>query len=140
MTEFVAAVFEAVTVGSVFTSALLGVLIGAFYGYYLDPDRIPRFPFPLLFVGWAFVVAFAVFGLLNQEKAPFQPAYQVARAVLWTITCSAIPIGRYSRHLLAEHNIIRFRDGSIPETQDQREDRQFGTERRALEQKHLDDK
>ena len=27
----------------------------------------------------------------------------------------------------------------IPETQDQREDRQFGTERRALEQKHLDD-
>ena len=28
----------------------------------------------------------------------------------------------------------------IPETQDQREDRQFGTERRALEQKHLDDK
>ena len=53
-------------------------------------------------------------------------------------------LDRRDRLYLLEHG-MQARDDQgrfirLPETQDQREDRQFGTERRALEQKHLDDK
>lgn len=98
MTEFVSQVLEAVTLGSVFASALLGVLIGAFYGYYLSPSGPPLYPWPLLVIGCSFVLVFGLWSYFS--GAPFQPAYQLGRAILWTVTVSALPIGRYGRYLL----------------------------------------
>jgi hypothetical protein len=133
MTEFVSQVFEAVTLGSVLTSALLGILMGAFYGYYLSPNGPPLYPWPLLFIGISFVLAFGAWAYFS--GAPFQPAYQLGRAILWTVTVSALPIGRLGRAMIADRFPTLRRVG-IPETRDQREDRQFGDERRTLERQH----
>ena len=136
MTEFLRQVLEAVTPGSIAASALLGILIGAFYGYYLSPNGPPLYPWPLLLIGISFVFVFGLWSYLS--GAPFQAPYQLGRAVLWTVTVSALPIGRYGRHLVTEMTQRQRRPG-VPETQEQREDRQFGEERRNLEQKHLDE-
>ena len=136
MTEFAAQVFEAVTLGSVLSSALLGILIGGFYGYYLSPSGPPLYPWPLLIIGISFLFVFGLWAYV--DGAPFQPAYQFGRGILWTVTVSALPIGRYGRYLFATM-IERQRRPGVPETQEQREDRQFGEERRHLEQKHLDE-
>ena len=129
---------EVITPGSLFVNILLGFLIGAFYGYTLNPEGPPVYPKSLLLVGYAFIVTFAAWAVLTNSPT-FDAIQQIGRSVLWTVMVSSIPIGRYTRHLLAEHSVIRWRDSSRPETQDQREDRQFGEVRRDLEQKHRDD-
>ena len=98
MTEFIAQFFEAVTVGSVLTSTLVGVLFGAFYGYLLRREGPALFPWGLLFIGWGFVLGFGAWAFVT--GAAFQPAYQVARGFLWTITVVALPIGRLGRQRL----------------------------------------
>lgn len=98
MSEFIDQVAQVVTVGSVLSSALLGILIGAFYGYYLAPERPPMFPVALLLVGVAFIAVFQLWSSL--ANAPFQPPFSLGRAILWVVTVSAIPIGRYGRHLI----------------------------------------
>ena len=128
---------EIITPGSLFVNLLLGFLIGAFYGYPLNPEGPPVYPKALLIVGYAFIVTFTAWAFITASPT-FDGIQQIGRSVLWTVMVSSIPIGRYTRHLLADRSIIRWRDGT-PETRDQREDRQFGEERRALEQKHLDE-
>jgi hypothetical protein len=89
---------EVVVPSSIAASALLGLLIGAFYGYYLRPSGPPIYPFALLFIGWAFIATFTAWSVAT--GAVFEPVYQLGRAILWAVTCSSIPIGRYGRHLI----------------------------------------
>lgn len=89
---------ELVTISSLFGSFLLGVVIGAFYGYELEPFRPPHYPIRMWAVGVAFIVFFTVWSVASQ--APFQPIYQVGRGILWTVVCAAIPIGRFTRQLV----------------------------------------
>lgn len=90
---------EVVSLSAIASFALLGLLIGAFYGFELNRDLPPIFPRTLLIVGWLFIGTFIVWSLFGTDVA-FQVVYQVGRGILWTITCAAIPIGRYGRHLL----------------------------------------
>jgi hypothetical protein len=131
VSEFVQHVFEAVTIGSVLVAALLGMMIGAFYGYTLAPDAPPRYPFALWVVGLAFIAAFGVWAVLS--AAPFQPPYQVGRGILWTVTCAAIPIGRFTRHRLQPHHREQ---PNYLETDIQREDRVVGDTRRSEQLKN----
>jgi hypothetical protein len=96
---------EIVTPTSILASALLGLLIGAFYGFILAPEKPPLYPWGLLIVGWAFISTFAVWALLFETE--FQPVYHFGRAILWTVTVSCIPIGRYGRHLIATRRAPR---------------------------------
>ena len=96
MDDFLTQVLEVVTIGSMFGSVLLGLLFGAFYGYYLDPTKPPIYPRVLWLVGIGFIAMFTVWSMLSH--APFQPAYQLGRAILWTLTCAALPIGRFGRY------------------------------------------
>lgn len=84
--------------GAIATSVLLGLLIGAFYGYELvHTDVPPRYPFHLWAVGIAFVAVLAIVSVLS-GKPPTLGA-SIGRGLLWTFTCGSIPVGRLSRGL-----------------------------------------
>lgn len=87
---------EIVTPTSLMANVLLGLIIGAFYGYTLKPEGPPMYPVALVLVGWAFLATFTAWAYFT--GADFQPIYQFGRGILWTVTCSCIPIGRYARH------------------------------------------
>lgn len=59
---------------------------------------------------------------------------------IWYLLLTGLPpIYAMARYCYFELFVIeRTRNPNVPETQDQREDRQFGEERRSLEQEHLD--
>lgn len=83
-----------------FTSALLGLLIGAFYGYQLVHYDVPlKYPVALWAVGVMFVGVMAVLAVLGPEPPPHPVEFGMARSLLWTVTCGSIPIGRFLRHL-----------------------------------------
>lgn len=100
------AVATPVAIGS---SVLLGLLIGAFYGWYaLGPEHPPVWPFALWTVGIAFVVVLGV--LATMERTTGSPGASFGRAVLWTFTCGAIPLGRLLRGLTEAHVLKRKRN------------------------------
>ena len=84
------------------------------------------------------VAALVAFGVPAPER-PVSAAGVVIQSVLvvasWGITAGSWVIRRTGSYLL-EHGV----DIGEPETQDQREDRQFGEVRRDLEQEHLDNR
>lgn len=80
------------------SSILLGLLIGAFYGYMLSHDSPPQWPSALWLVGIAFITVLASVSAF-QRAFPFPVELGVGRAILWTVTCASVPTGRYGRHL-----------------------------------------
>lgn len=96
MSEF----FELVTVASVASSVLFGMMIGAFYGYTLSPSGRLIYPFSLWAVGLGFIVTLAIFTVSTQLAT--SPGFSVGRAVLWTVTCVSIPVGRWLRFRFEE--------------------------------------
>ena len=86
-------------------SALLGLLIGAFYGWYaLGPQHPPVYPWALWAVGIAFIVMMVALGAGGETEPGTRVRYALefglARGVLWTTTCACLPIGRYVRYLV----------------------------------------
>jgi len=79
---------------AVFSVSLLGLMVGAFYGYPLDPLRRPRFPWTLYVIGMASVVAIAIAALFDTT---WRIEAQYVRAILWTLLCVCIPVGRFLR-------------------------------------------
>lgn len=75
-----------------FTSALLGILVGALYGFQTIGEAKLSFPIALWTVGLAFVVSLGI--LAATEETPITLEASVARGLLWTILCLAIPVGR----------------------------------------------
>lgn len=95
-------VLQYVTVPSVLGSLLLGFLVGAFYGFQMIGPRPPAYPFSLWLVGIAFVVFLGVLTGLDSDLEAGGLGFAIGRGVLWTVTCLAIPVGRWSRlHLEA---------------------------------------
>lgn len=93
---------------ALFTTASLGLMVGAFYGFPAVGDRRrPEFPAQLWTVGLAFVVALAILGLFREADAPFSLEGSLARAALWTLLCVCIPIGRGARIYLRAWTIRR---------------------------------
>lgn len=90
------AFFQVVSVGPIIGSSILGLFVGAFYGYELNSEAPTRFPLQLFTVGLASIVFVAVWAALDQSD-PFTPEFQYARATLWAITCLTIPLGRWAR-------------------------------------------
>ena len=99
----------------------------------LNRDRDLLIGLALPFVIIATVRAFGLQDrVLNSNGVPF----------IWYLILTGLPpiyaVARYCYYELAV--IEKTRNPNLPETQDQREDRQFGEERRTLEQQHLDNK
>lgn len=102
----IAAIAEIVTLTGVAASVLLGAMIGALYGYALDPHHRPIYPVQLWIVGIAFIVTIAlVTGLSDDPIAPV--AFSIGRGILWTVTCLAIPAGRWGRMSFEEWRLRR---------------------------------
>lgn len=91
------------------SSALLGLMLGAFYGYYVIPEHVPqRYPVALWVVGVLFVFVLAIVSAMGTDPFVFPLEFGAARALLWTVCCASIPIGRAGRHQF-ELRRIRFR-------------------------------
>lgn len=89
---------QIITPVSVATSALLGLMIGALYGYDIAPMAPLRFPWTLWSIGIAFIVMIAIFTQLSvPDTGTRLLAFAVGRGVLWTVTCLSIPLGRFIR-------------------------------------------
>lgn len=97
--------FELVTLASVASSALFGAMIGAFYGYTLRQEGRHIYPFTLWAVGLGFIVVLGIFTVTTDLTTT--PAYSVGRAALWTLTCAAIPVGRWLRMRFEEWRVSR---------------------------------
>ena len=95
MTDFALQFLSVATPPAIIVSALLGAMIGAFYGYELEATIPPRWPLRFWLAGLAFIVGLAVLGMLGEANARLPQ--QAARAVLWTFLCGAIPLGRWLR-------------------------------------------
>lgn len=99
MTEIVANTLTYFTFPAVLGSALLGFLVGAFYGFQMIGPRPPTYPYSLWLVGIAFVVFIGIYNLLEQQAGV---GFALGRGILWTVTCICIPVGRWGRlHLEA---------------------------------------
>lgn len=99
MNEVIANTLTYVTIPALLGSILLGFMVGAFYGFQMLGPRPPAYPFSLWLVGIAFVVFLGVYNTLEQQAGL---GFALGRGFLWTVTCLAIPIGRWSRlHLEA---------------------------------------
>lgn len=85
---------EFVNPSAVLGSMWLGWMIGAFYGFSLARDKPTVYPYSLWLVGLGFVVLLGVNVYLNGQGTW---EFAVARAILWTIVCIFIPLGRWSR-------------------------------------------
>lgn len=78
------------------TSPIFGALIGAFYGYPLARESVRTvYPTQLWIVGIGWLVSIAILAAFGET--PFLVEPQFARAILWTMLCIAIPIGRAAR-------------------------------------------
>ena len=87
---------ETVLSPSIATSIILGLLVGAFYGYSIAGSALrPHFPMALWTVGLAWLVSTAILGAFGE--APFRFEVAIGRMILWTILCLAIPAGRWMR-------------------------------------------
>lgn len=95
----IAGILELVTPVSVASSALLGAMIGALYGYEIAPTVRPRYPVTLWTIGLAFIALITIVTLMTVDVTdPNRSlAFAVGRSILWTITCAAIPGGRWLR-------------------------------------------
>jgi hypothetical protein len=93
--EFLAGVLAVTTLASVLSSALLGLLVGAFYGWELSNVAPPVFPRQLFVVGLLSVAVLAVLSYFEATELALD--HSVGRALLWAFTCGSIPIGRYAR-------------------------------------------
>ena len=97
------------------SSTLLGLLIGAFYGWYvIGPDHPPVYPVALWLIGVAFIALLVVLALFDRSEPRYPIEFGSARAVLWTATCGAIPMGRLGRHLI-EVRILRRKRKALEE-------------------------
>lgn len=95
MTEFLTNVLIVANPAAIASSILLGLLIGAFYGYMLSPGGPIHYPMALWAVGFMFIVMLALVGWLGDGIPPFD--FSVGRGLLWTFTCGSIPLGRGAR-------------------------------------------
>lgn len=82
------------TWAAVLGSMLLGLLIGAFYGFQMIGPRPPAYPFSLWLVGIAFVIFLGIFNTLQDQAGV---GFALGRGLLWTVTCLSIPVGRWAR-------------------------------------------
>lgn len=89
--------WEFMTLGALLGSAVFGFMVGAFYGYDLEPNHPVFFPLELWSVGAGFIVFFTLNGMLDGTLR-LEP--QVARLVLWSVLCLAMPFGRRLRRRL----------------------------------------
>lgn len=89
-------ILEIVFSAGLYTSVALGLLVGAFYGYSMITDPRPQFPSALWSIGLAFVVSLGILAALDEETS-FSLERNIARGILWTILCFAIPSGRRLR-------------------------------------------
>lgn len=93
---------------ALFTSAILGLIIGAFYGYEISgAERRASFPTMLWTIGQAWLVSTAILGALREAPFDLEPA--IGRGILWTFLCLAIPSGLQARASLARWRIRRRR-------------------------------
>ena len=96
---------EAIFGPGLFTSATLGFMVGAFYGFPVIGDQRLAFPAMLWSVGLAFVVSLGL--LAASGETPFSFETNLARGILWTVLCLCIPAGRWIRLQLEGWRIRR---------------------------------
>ena len=90
----IADIAELVHPGSIISSVLLGLMIGAAYGYELAPTLRPRYPVTLWSIGLAFIVLITMFTAFDVGAGQMAIAFGIARGLLWTLLCACIPLGR----------------------------------------------
>jgi hypothetical protein len=89
---------------AIFSVSILGFMVGAFYGYPLDPLRRPQFPWTLFVIGMASIVAIGIAALFDTT---WRIEAQWVRAILWTLLCVMIPVGRWTRQHIERWRIGR---------------------------------
>lgn len=93
----VALILEGVLSAGLFTSATLGLLVGAFYGFeVVSEHERPSFPIALWTVGLAFVISLGILAASDRGE-PLTVEANVVRGILWTVLCACIPLGRRIR-------------------------------------------
>lgn len=75
---------------------VFGLAIGATYGYQLSPSGPNRWPASLWLLGIAFTLILVMLGAFT--SSPVAWPRSLARGILWTFFCGALPIGRYARY------------------------------------------
>jgi len=97
--------FQLVTPAAIASSVLFGAMVGGLYGYRLSPGGSLIYPYGLWWVGLAFIVMLTILTLATNLSTT--PAYSLGRAVLWTVLCAAIPVGRWLRFRFEEWRLAR---------------------------------
>lgn len=82
---------------AIVTSATLGFMVGALYGFPIVGESRLVFPYTLWTVGLAFIVSLGILAAGGNGQAPVSLESSAARGILWTVLCAAIPIGRGAR-------------------------------------------